>query len=162
MTDARWLLGLCVARIFFSLIFVAYAAILPLLQQAWGMSAGEAGLVQSGWHAGYVASLFAAGLLADRLGARRTYLGMSVAGCIASLAFAALAHDSLSALALYALAGAFAGGAYTPVLALIAQRFAPATRGRAMGWYLAAGSLGYALGLASSGQIGRASCRERV
>ncbi len=153
MTDFRWLLGLCAGRIFFSLIFVAYAAILPLLQEAWGMSAGQAGLVQSGWHAGYVVSLFAAGVLADRLGARRTYLGMSVAGCVASLSFAALAHDTVSALALYALAGAFAGGSYTPVLALIAQRFPPATRGRAMGWYLAAGSLGYAAGLAASGPI---------
>src|SRR5258708_19050738 len=117
------------------------------------MSAGQAGLVQSGWHAGYVVSLFAAGVFADRLGARRTYLGMSIAGCAASLAFAAFAHDAASALVLYALAGAFAGGSYTPVLALIAQRFAPATRGRAMGWYLAAGSLGYATGLAASGPL---------
>lgn len=153
MTDARWLAGVCLARICFSLVFVAYAAILTLLQDEWGMSASQAGLVQSGWHAGYVVSLFAAGLLADRLGARRTFLGMSIAACIASLAFATFAHDAASALALYTLAGVFAGGSYTPVLALIAQRFPAATRGRAMGWYLAAGSLGYAIGLAASGPL---------
>ncbi|MGE5096296.1 MAG: MFS transporter [Betaproteobacteria bacterium] len=151
--DFRWLAGLCTARILFSLIFVAYAAILPLLQAAWHMTSREAGLVQSGWHVGYVVSLFGGGLLIDRFGASRTFLGMSVAGCFATLAFAALAHDSLSGLLLYTLAGVFAGGAYTPVLALIAQRFAPATRGRAMGWYLAAGSLGYAVGLAASGPL---------
>ena len=153
MTDARWLAGICLARICFSLIFVAYAAILTLLQDEWGMSAGQAGLVQSGWHLGYVVSLFAAGLFADRFGARRTFLGMSLAACIASLSFATFARDAGSALTLYTLAGVFAGGSYTPVLALIAQRFPPATRGRAMGWYLAAGSLGYAIGLAASGPL---------
>jgi MFS family permease len=124
-----------------------------LLQEAWGMSARQAGLVQSGWHAGYVVSLFAAGLLADRFGARRTFLAMSFAGGIASLAFAAFSDGMRSALALYTLAGVFAGGSYTPILAIISQRFPPATRGRAMGWYLAAGSLGYAIALGMSGTI---------
>lgn len=150
---AGWLAGLCASRILFSLIFVAYAAILPLLQDAWGMSSSQAGLVQSGWHAGYIVSLFGAGLLADRFGARRTFLAMSVAGCAASLAFAALANGLVSGVVLYTLAGMFAGGSYTPVLALIAQRFPARTRGRAMGWYLAAGSLGYAVFLVASGPL---------
>ncbi len=153
MSPGAWLSGICAARILFSLIFVAYAAILPLLQQVWGMSAGQAGLVQSGWHAGYVVSLFAGGMLTDRFGAARTFLSMSIAGCVASLAFAAFAHDAASALMLYSLAGIFAGGSYTPVLALISQRFTPAVRGRAMGWYLASGSFGYAVGLVASGPV---------
>jgi MFS family permease len=153
VSDRGWLAGVCLARICFSLLFVAYAAILPLLQQVWGMSASRAGLVQSGWHAGYVVSLFSAGLIADRFGARRTFLGMSVAACFAATAFAVFADGAVSALVLYTLAGVFAGGSYTPVLALIAQRFPPATRGRAMGWFLAAGSLGYAVGLGASGPL---------
>ena len=36
------------------------------------MSAADAGLIQSGWHVGYLVSLFGAGLLTDRVGARRT------------------------------------------------------------------------------------------
>jgi MFS family permease len=151
--DSRWLAEICASRLLFNQIFVAYAAILPLLQDAWGMSATQAGLVQSGWHAGYVVSLFAAGLLADRFGARRTFLAMSFCGGIASLAFAAFADGPRSALALYTLAGVFAGGSYTPILAIISQRFPPETRGRAMGWYLAAGSLGYAIALGMSGSI---------
>ncbi len=117
------------------------------------MSSAQAGLVQSGWHAGYVVSLFAAGLAADRFGARRTFLVMSFAGAVASLAFAAFADGARSALILYALAGMLSGGSYTPVLAIISQRYPPATRGRAMGWYLAAGSLGYAIGLGLSGSV---------
>jgi MFS family permease len=151
--DARWLAAICASRLLFNQVFVAYAAILPLLQEAWGMSARQAGLVQSGWHAGYVVSLFAAGLLADRFGARRTFLAMSFMGGVASLAFAAFADGARSALLLYTLAGVFAGGSYTPILAIISRRFPPATRGRAMGWYLAAGSLGYAIALGTSGSI---------
>ena len=151
--DARWLAGTCASRLLFNQIFVAYAAILPLLQEAWGMTSAQAGLVQSGWHAGYVVSLFCAGLLADRFGARRTFLAMSFAGGIASLSFAAFSDGPRSALILYTVAGMFAGGSYTPILAIISQRFAPATRGRAMGWYLAAGSLGYAIALGTSGSI---------
>ncbi len=117
------------------------------------MSSSQAGLVQSGWHAGYIVSLFGAGILADRFGARRTFLAMSVAACAAALAFAAFSDGFASGLALYALAAVFAGGSYTPVLALIAQRFPAAGRGRAMGWYIAAGSLSYALGLAASGPL---------
>ena len=117
------------------------------------MSSSQAGLVQSGWHAGYVVSLVAAGLLADRFGARRTFLAMSVAACATTLAFAAFSVDHLSALALYSLAGVAAGGSYTPVLTLIAQRFPAVSRGRAMGWYIAAGSLSYGIGLAMSGPL---------
>jgi MFS family permease len=151
--DGRWLAQVCASRLLFNQIFVAYAAILPLLQEAWGMSSAQAGLVQSGWHAGYVVSLFCAGLLADRYGARRTFLAMSFAGGIAALSFAAFADGARSAMALYTIAGVFAGGSYTPILSIISQRFAPATRGRAMGWYLAAGSLGYAIALGMSGTV---------
>lgn len=151
--DGRWLAQVCASRLLFNQIFVAYAAILPLLQEAWGMSSAQAGLVQSGWHAGYVVSLFSAGLLADRFGARRTFLAMSFAGGIASLSFAAFADGARSAMALYTVAGVFAGGSYTPILSIISQRFEPAKRGRAMGWYLAAGSLGYAIALGMSGTV---------
>lgn len=51
--------------------------LLPGLIGDWRMSAADAGLIQSGWHVGYLVSLFGAGLLTDRVGARRTFLLMS-------------------------------------------------------------------------------------
>ena len=62
--DSRWLLRLCLARLGFSLINTVYAALIPLLQPAWGMSASQAGAVQSAWHGGYIVSLVAASFLA--------------------------------------------------------------------------------------------------
>ena len=153
MSDAKWLLLMCASRACFSLIFTAYAAVIPLVQPEWGMSSGETGLVQSAWHLGYLISLFGAGLLVDRIGARDTYLATGFAACASALLFAFFARDFLSALALHFGAGLFAGGSYAPGLALIALRYGTATRGWAMGCFLAAASLGYAICLLGSGLI---------
>jgi MFS family permease len=147
MSDTRWLVLLCVSRVGFSLIFTVYSALLPVLMGVWQMNAADAGLVQSGWHVGYLISLFAAGLLTDRIGARKTFLFMSGGACVSAVLFAMFSNGFWSALALYFVAGAASGGSYTPVLALISQRYGAAKRGSAMGWYLAAGSFGYAVSL---------------
>ena len=151
--DAAWLFWLCASRTGFAMIFTAYSAALPLLKAEWGISAGEAGLVQSSWHAGYLISLFGAGFLADHYGARSTFLWTSVAASAAGLAFALFASSFWSALLLHGLAGLCSGGSYTPGLALIAQRFASGGQGRAMGYYLAAASLGYGLTLLLAGAL---------
>jgi MFS family permease len=151
-SDAAWLAQVCIARGSFSLIFMAYSAALPLLLGAWQMSAGQAGLVQSAWHFGYMISLFTIGFIADRYGARRVYLVSSFAATLSAFAFACFADGFLSGLILYGLAGLFSGGSYTPGLTLIAERFA-ATRGRAMGFYLSAASIGYALSLVLVGAL---------
>jgi MFS family permease len=130
-----------------SLIFTAYAGVMPLVREAWDLSAAKAATIQSAWHFGYLVSLFVVGMVADRYGARRTYLMTSVLAAAAAATFACLSQGYMSALALYGLAGLCSGGSYTPGLALIYQHTAPATRGRAMGWFLAASSGGYAVSL---------------
>ncbi|HEY7726494.1 MAG TPA: MFS transporter [Anaeromyxobacteraceae bacterium] len=145
--DISWLLQFCAARVAFATMFTAYAAALPLLRRDWGMTAGRAGLVQSAYHLGFLVSLFAVGFLSDRHGARRTYLVTSVAAAASALLFAFLARGFLSGLLLYGLTGLCSGGSYTPGLAIVSERFARGGQGRAMGLYLAAASLGYAVAL---------------
>ena len=96
---------MCASRACFSLIFTAYAAVIPLVQPEWGMSSGETGLVQSAWHLGYLISLFGAGLLVDRIGARDTYLATGLAACASALLFALFANDFASALVFHFVAG---------------------------------------------------------
>jgi len=148
-----WLLWLCLSRLALSMIFTAYAAVLPLVRETWGLSAAKAATVQSAWHFGYLVSLFGAGLLADRFGARRTYLFASVFATVAAFAFALGSHGYLSALLLYGLAGLCSGGSYTPGLAVIAEHAPPNARGRAMGWFLGASSIGYAAELVGVGLL---------
>jgi MFS family permease len=44
-------------------------------------------------------------------------------------------------------------GIYTPGIMLLAERFEPARRGQAMGWFLAASSMGYVLSLGVGGAV---------
>ena len=142
-----WLATLCLSRLALSLIFTAYAGVMPLLREDWHMSAARTATIQSAWHLGYLVSLFVVGLLADRYGARRTYLVSAVVAALAAAGFAFGSQGYVSALALYGIAGLCSGGSYTPGLALIYQHVDRNDRGRAMGWFLAASSLGYAAAL---------------
>lgn len=147
-----WLLQFCFARAAFATMFTAWSAVLPLLRGDWQMTAWQAGLVQSGYHVGFLISLFTVGFLSDRYGARRIYLLTGVAAVASGLLFAVLADGFVSALLLYGLTGLCSGGSYTPGLAIVAQRM-PERRGLALGFYLAAASLGYAIGLLIAGTM---------
>ncbi len=150
-SDAAWLTVLCMSRVGFVFIFTTYSAALPLLKTDWSMSASEAGLVQSAWHAGYLVSLFAVGFITDRRGAKKTFLAGGILASISALLFAFYADSFLSGLLLYGFTGLCSGASYTPGLTLIAERFAPSQRGRTMGWFLASSSLGYGASLLLSG-----------
>jgi MFS family permease len=78
---------------------------------------------------------------------------MGWAACASAFVFAFGAQDFLSAFLLYGFAGLCAGGSYVPGLTLIAERFPSASRGRAMGAFIAAASLGYALGLVGASAL---------
>jgi MFS family permease len=151
--DAAWLGGLCLSRFLLALVFTSYAAALPVLQREWQMSATAAGAVASAFQLGYAVSLVVTNLLADRVGARPVFLWSTLAGAPAALAFAWVADGPLSAALLYGLTALVIGGNYTPGLILIAERFVPATRGRATGFFLAATSIGYAGSLFLSGLV---------
>ncbi len=152
-SDAAWLYELCIARVGFAMMFTAYSGVLPLLRADWNMSAGAAGLIQSAWHLGYLISLFAVGFLSDRFGAKRTFLAGNLLAAASAMLFALLTDGVVSALLLHGVLGLCSGGSYTPGLTLISERFSPYSRGRAMGFYLAAASLGYALALLLSGAL---------
>jgi MFS family permease len=151
--DAAWLAGICLSRFTMALVFTNYAAVLPVLQRDWNMSATAAGAVASAFQIGYALSLVTWNVLADRLGARPVFLWSSVAGAPAALAFALFASGPWSAAILYGLTALMIGGNYTPGLILLAERFPPATRGRATGAFLAATSIGYAASLALTGAV---------
>ena len=78
--DAAWLVGLCGSRFLLALVFTSYAAVLPVLQREWEMSAAAAGGVAAAFQIGYAVSLVVTNLLSDRVGARPVFLWSTVAG----------------------------------------------------------------------------------
>lgn len=146
-----WLAILCASRAFNMLVFQTYAAALPVVWTAWGMSAVQAGSISTGFQAGYAVSLLGFSALADRIGARRVFLWSGVLSAVVALGFALFARSYASGLLLYTLVGLSQGGTYTTAIMLIADRYPPARRGGAVGWLLAFSSLGYAMSLLVSG-----------
>src|SRR5262249_46708418 len=145
--DVAWLVGLCLSRFLLALVFTSYAAVLPVLQREWAMSAAAAGSVASAFQIGYALSLVGFNLPGARSGANPAFLGSSAAGAPPAMPFAPLATGPLPPAPLYALPALSRGGNYPPGLILIAERFPAATRGRATGFFLAATSSGYAASL---------------
>jgi MFS family permease len=146
-----WLLGICSSRVLTYLVFMAYAAALPVLQREWEMSATAAGAISGGFQIGYAVSLFFFSILADRIGSKRVFLLSNFCTVISALLFAFLAHDFYTGFILFTLVGTSMGGSYTPGLMMIADRYEPRHRGRAVGFFIASTSLGYALSLAICG-----------
>lgn len=145
--SARYLWRLCVSRALLCLIFTAWSGILPYALSEWAMSAKMGSSIQSGWHIAYLISLFSAGFLSDRYGAHKVYLVSALTASLATTLFALFAHDYGSAFILYFVVALFSGGTYTSGLALVFLKTEAANRGRSMGFFLGASSLGYALGL---------------
>jgi MFS family permease len=125
--------------------------VLPLTQAQWGLSAKEAGLIQSAFHLGYLTSLFIVGFIADHYGAKRAYIATGIAACLSPWAFVVFADGFWSAFWLHALTGLCQGGTYTPALALINDNVERTLRGRAMGFLIAGSSAGYAICLGVAG-----------
>jgi MFS family permease len=146
-----WLVQVCVARSLMMLVSMSYAAALPLLRTAWDMSGTAAGSIATSSQLGYAISLMLFSWLADRIGARRVFMLSGVASAVTAMAFALFARSYLSALVLYTLVSVSAGGTYTTMIMLFADRYPPARRGAAVGWFIASMSLGYALSLALTG-----------
>ncbi|MDD5168813.1 MAG: MFS transporter, partial [Syntrophales bacterium] len=146
-----WLAGICASRVFNGLVFMTYAAAIAVLQGEWRMSAAQAGAIASGFQIGYAISLVVCSSVADRISPRNVYLWSLFAAGVSSLGFALFARDFTSALFLYTLVGISLGGTYTTGVMIIADQYAPRSRGMAVGYFIASTSFGYACSLAISG-----------
>lgn len=149
----RWLLLLCLAQCFIMLVFINYSAVLPLLRSEWGMSNTMAGSIFSVYQLGYIASGVILSALTDRLNTRNIFIVSALWSGIANLLFALWAHDYASAMVLRALTGIGMGGTYMPGLKLVAEKFPPSERGKAVGIYVGALVLGASLSLAVTGAV---------
>lgn len=148
-----WLIGISGALMLALLPFSSYAASLPFIQREWGMTAGESGMVFSGYLVGYaIASLFIVPLT-DRYPARWVLLWSMVVMVVGNLLFAWLATDLWSGFLWRAVAGTGHVGAYIPAVRLVSERFASQSKGRAVGFFVSAGYAGTTLSYSFMGVL---------
>jgi MFS family permease len=148
-----FLLAICSTRMFLHLCLQNYTALIPVLQKEWQMSNTAAGSVVSAFHTGFLISIVTLAALSDWVSPKKVFFYSSIASAVSCLLFAFFARSYLSAFLLRGLMGLCLGGTYTPVLKLISENFSSAHRGRAMGFFIGAGSLGHAGSLAATGWL---------
>ncbi|MBI4247395.1 MAG: MFS transporter [Candidatus Rokubacteria bacterium] len=146
-----WLGAICLSRVGAYMVYISYAAALPVLQLEWHMSSTAAGTISAAFQVAYALSLMGCSEIADRVGARRVFLVGTVGSALAALLFAVFARDYWSGLALYTVLALALGGTYTTGILLLAENVPVERRGRAMGLFLGGHSLGLALALVLTG-----------
>jgi MFS family permease len=132
---------------------MAYPAVLSVVQTEWGLSSTAAGSISSAYQIGTAVALVFVSTLADYLDPRLVFRISAGLTAAVSLLIPVLAHGYLSALLLFGAVAVAVAGIYTPGIMLLAERFEPARRGKAMGWFLAASSMGYVLALVVGGVL---------
>jgi predicted MFS family arabinose efflux permease len=130
-----------------------FAAVLPEVSRAWGLSAGEAGWIGGIYFAGYAAAVLVLANLTDRIDGRWVFAGSSLLGAAASLAFASCAQGFWTALVLRLLGGIALGGVHMPGLKLLAERTTGDRRTRGSAIYSSFYTLGAALSFFIAGAV---------
>lgn len=153
MRDKIWLYMLCLAEIGTMLVLLNYSAVLPIIQEEWGLSNTQAGLIYSSYQVGYIILVVVLSTLTDYVDAKKIYVVSALWAGIAGISFALFANGFASALILRCLTGVGLAGTYMPGLKMVSAKFSSKRRGWAVGLYVGAFSLGTALSLLSSGVL---------
>ena len=132
---------------------MAYPAVLSVVQTEWHLSSTAAGSISSAYQIGTAVALVFVSALADYLNPRLVFRVSAGLTAVVSLLIPVLARGHVSALLLFGASAVAVAGIYTPGIMLLAERFEPARRGRAVGWFLAASSMGYVLALLLGGAV---------
>jgi len=139
---------------------MAYPAVLSVVQKEWELSATAAGSISSAYQIGTAVALVVVSALADYMNPRVVFVASAGLTAVVSLLIPVLAQGHISALLLFGAVAIAVSGIYTPGIMLLAERFEPARRGRAVGWFLAASSMGYVIALVIGGiMVARAGWR---
>lgn len=132
--------------------FSSYAAALTHLQALWQLSNTEAGLIASGFFAGYMVSVSMWSAMTDRRDARHVYVLGCLISASASLCFGLFAQGFASSLAFQLLLGAGVAATYMPGLRILTEGLqGEANQSRAVSFYTAFFGIGVAGSLVLSG-----------
>ena len=131
--------------------FMTYAALLPELRDAWGMSNSEAGIVSGMFFAGYIGTVSLWTALTDRVDARRIYLAGGILAALGSAGFGFVARGFASAVFFQVLLGIGIAATYMPGLRLLSDRISGPYQSRYIAFYTSFFGIGIALSLALAG-----------
>ena len=130
-----------------------YAALLPELRDAWGLSNAQAGMIGGMFFAGYIATVSYWTALTDRVDARKVYLAGGLLAAAGGAGFGLFAAGFYTAVLFHALLGAGVAATYMPGLRILSDRIAGPAQSRYIAFYTSFFGIGIALSLAIAGAI---------
>jgi MFS family permease len=133
--------------------FSTYAALLPELRDAWGLSNSQAGIVGGMFFAGYAATVSFWTALTDRTDPRNVYLAGSLLAAAGGAGFGLAASGFGSAVIFQMLLGVGIAATYMPGLRLLSDRISGPYQSRYISFYTSFFGIGIALSLALAGFI---------
>lgn len=149
----QWLIWLSLAEIGTMLVFNNYSALLPILQKEWALTNSEAGWIFSSYQIGYILAVVILTSLTDYVRSKYIYLITSFWAGIAGILFSIWSEGFYSAMVFRTLMGIGFAGTYMPGLRMVSERFESRERGRAVGIYVGAFTLGAAISLFLTGVL---------
>jgi len=141
-SDARFTAFLCVAEIGTMLGYATFPTLLSTLQQAWGMSNTQAGVVSGAYFGGYMLAVPLLTALTDRLDARHIYTFACLLAALGSFGFAFAAGGFISAALFQACVGAGLAGTYMPGLKILSDHVQGPKQSRYVSFYTTCFTLG--------------------
>ena len=153
MDKNRWLHLLCIAEIGTMMVLLNYSGVLPVIQNEWGLTNTQSGLIYSSYQIGYILLVVILSIMTDYVDIKKIYVFSALWAGLSGIMFALFARGFLSALVFRSLTGFGLAGTYMPGLKMVSARFPETERGRAVGQYVGAFSLGTALSLFVTGLL---------
>jgi MFS family permease len=153
LSGVQLIVLMCAAEGLAVLGFSTLPALQPILLVEWAMSNTEAGWVNGIYFAAYMAAVPVLVGLTDQVDPRRVYAVGAVISVLSSLGFAVLADGFWDAMLYRGLGGMGLAGTYMPGLKALTDHIDERLRSRAVAFYTASLSIGFALSFLFSGEI---------
>ena len=153
VSGVRLIVLMCTAEGLAVLGFSTFPALQPALLAEWVLSNTEAGWINGIYFAAYMAAVPVLVSLTDRVDPRRVYAIGAVVSVLSALGFALLAEGFWSALVMRGLSGMGLAGTYMPGLKALTDHIDERLRSRAVAFYTASLSIGFALSFLFAGEI---------
>ena len=153
VAGVRLIVLMCTAEGLAVLGFSTFPALQPALLAEWVLSNTEAGWINGIYFAAYMAAAPVLVSLTDRVDPRRVYAIGAVVSVLSALGFALLAEGFWSALVMRGLSGMGLAGTYMPGLKALTDHIDERLRSRAVAFYTASLSIGFALSFLFAGEI---------
>ncbi|WP_257008313.1 MFS transporter [Bacillus sp. FJAT-45350] len=132
-------------------IWFNFSAVMPVIEQEWGLTPTQSGIIIAFFHVGYVIAILFYSFLIDKYNPKYSFVfGALVAG-IAGIIFALFAQGFWSTLILRMISGIGIAGIYVPGMRILSGLFPPKERGKALGVYVGSLVVGSGFSLFVSG-----------